>query len=106
VHLNALDAADAGISEGQLVRVAGATGSLVATAVVNDDIRRGAVSIPHGFDTNVGRITTTCTDLDSLTGMVLLVGLPVKVEPVSADRPSRITFDPMNTLVVRQFVTP
>jgi hypothetical protein len=46
-------------------------------------LRRGAVSIPHAFaGTNVGRITTTRTDLDPLTDMVLLVGMRVKVEPV------------------------
>jgi anaerobic selenocysteine-containing dehydrogenase len=84
VHLSALDAADAGVSDGQLVQVTSATGSIVATAVVNDDIRRGAVSVPHGFaDANVGVLTTTPTDIDPLTGMVLLVGVPVKVEPAA-----------------------
>ncbi len=84
VHLHPTDAADAGVSNAQLVRVTSATGSIVATAQVNGDIRRGAVSIPHGFaDANVGFLTTTRTDVDPLTGMVLLVGVPVKVEPVS-----------------------
>ncbi len=83
VHLNPLDAADAGVHDAQLVRVTSATGSMVATALVNDDIRRGAVSIPHGFaDANVSTLTSTRTDVDPLTGMVLLVGVPVKVEPV------------------------
>ena len=49
---------------------------------VDAAIRRGVVSVPHGFGApNVNALTSTTHDVDPLTGMVLLSGLPVALSP-------------------------
>ncbi len=43
----------------------------------------GTVAIPHGFaEPNVGHLTATDADLDPLTGMPMLVGVPVSLRVV------------------------
>lgn len=80
--VNPADAADAGIADGQEVLVRSASGSLVVRAKVVDDIRRGAVSIPHGFGTaNVSVLTSGTHDVDPLTGMVTQSGVPITLAP-------------------------
>jgi anaerobic selenocysteine-containing dehydrogenase len=90
VQLHPADAADAGVHDGEKVRVSSPTGTLTLTARVTDDIRRGAVSIPHGFPVpNVSALTTSVSATDPLTGMVLQSGVPVTVtaEAGGAHRP-------------------
>jgi hypothetical protein len=68
------------------VLVSSPTGSVALTAKVTDDIRRGAVSIPHGFaDPNVSALTTSVSGTDPLTGMVLQSGVPVTVRATRAE---------------------
>jgi len=44
----------------------------------------GTAVIPHGFtEPNVGHLTATGADLDPLTGMPTLVGVPVTLRVVS-----------------------
>jgi anaerobic selenocysteine-containing dehydrogenase len=87
VLLHKADADEAGIADGQDVRVTSGTGELVGVASIDDGIARGAVSVPHGFDgpgqPNVGDLISDEMDLDPLTGMVLQSGLPVSIEPVA-----------------------
>ena len=46
---------------------------------------RGTLVVPHGFtDPNVGHLTATDVDVDPLTGMPTLVGIPVSIERVLA----------------------
>jgi anaerobic selenocysteine-containing dehydrogenase len=86
VQIHPADAADAGVRDGERVRVSSPTGSLTGTARVDPDIRRGAVSIPHGFDApNVSLLTTSRSGTDPLTGMVLQSGVPVTL--AAADGP-------------------
>jgi anaerobic selenocysteine-containing dehydrogenase len=83
--LHPADAADAGVEDGQLVRVTSATGELACVAAIDPDGRRGTVSVPHGHgEVNVNHLTSG-VDLDPLTGMVLQSGVAVTL--AAAGRP-------------------
>lgn len=79
VFLHPDDAAAAGIEEGAAVRVRTATGELVGLAHLTDRIRRGAVSVPHGYDDANVNLLTTAVTLDPLTGMPTYSGVPVEL---------------------------
>ena len=87
VLLHPTDAGEAGVVDGQIVRVSSGTGEVIGAASLDHGIARGAVSVPHGFDgpgqPNVGSLISDTTDLDPLTGMVLQSGVPVSIEPLS-----------------------
>jgi anaerobic selenocysteine-containing dehydrogenase len=85
VIVNALDAAAAGVADGDDVRVSSQHGSFVAPARVSDQIRRGVVSLPHGWSgaAAVGRLVSSDTQCDPLTGMPLQSGVPVRIERVT-----------------------
>jgi anaerobic selenocysteine-containing dehydrogenase len=75
------DGAAAGVVSGQPVIVRSANGELTGIAKVDDSIRRGAVSIPHGHhEANVNRLANK-DDIDVVTGMVRYSGIPVSVHP-------------------------
>ena len=75
------DGAAAGVVDGQRVTVRSANGELTGVAKVDDGIRRGAVSIPHGHhEANVNRLTSK-DDIDVVTGMVRYSGIPVSLHP-------------------------
>ncbi|PXW35653.1 UNVERIFIED_CONTAM: anaerobic selenocysteine-containing dehydrogenase [Williamsia faeni] len=82
VLMNPADAAAAGVVHGQQVTVRTATGELTGVAKVDDSIRRGAVSIPHGHPlaANVNRLTDK-DQIDLVTGMARYGGFPVTVVP-------------------------
>lgn len=83
VLLHPADAEAAGITTGMRVRVRAEDAELIGRAVVADDIRRGVVSVPHGFgDTNVNLLSTARHGVDPLTGMVTFSGIPVAVSAV------------------------
>lgn len=76
------DAAAAGLTDGAAVIVRSQSGELAAMARVDPGMRRGAVSVPHGYsDANVNRLTSHL-QADPLTGMARYSGLPVSVHPV------------------------
>jgi anaerobic selenocysteine-containing dehydrogenase len=71
------DARAAGVSDGDLVEVTSATGRITVPARTTASIRRGAVSIGHGWaDANVNRLISS-RDLDPLTGMPRMSGTAV-----------------------------
>ena len=77
------DAEARGIQDRASVEVMSATGSLLATAALDDGILRGVVSMPHGFaDPAVGSLTSGRLDTDPLTGMVRQSGVLVRVTAV------------------------
>ncbi|MDQ1503625.1 MAG: hypothetical protein QOD57_1352, partial [Actinomycetota bacterium] len=84
VLLHPHDAAEAGVSDGDRVLVRTRAGAIEGVATVSDGVRRGTVSIPHGFEgragPNVSRLISSHTDVDGLTGMVLKSGVPVTIE--------------------------
>jgi anaerobic selenocysteine-containing dehydrogenase len=79
--LHPADAAAAGVVDGQAVCVTSATGTLLTTVRLRDDLARGTVSVPHGLpDRNVSSLTSgEVGRVDPLTGMVVQSGIPVTV---------------------------
>ncbi len=76
------DAGRLGLASGQPVRVSTAEGSTAATVDVTGAIRRGAVSLPHGWnDPAVNNLTSAVTDVEPITGMPRLSGVAVEVAP-------------------------
>ena len=74
------DAAAAGILDGAPVVVRSAHGRVEGTAAVSDEMREGAVSVPHGYGApNVCELTSSSADVDPLTGMVLQSGIGVEL---------------------------
>ena len=85
VLLNAADADRLGVADGDPIVVSSAHGAVHATATVTDELRRGAVSVPHGLgEPNVSHLTSAAADVDPLTGMVLQSGVAVTVTLSSA----------------------
>ncbi|MCW2623084.1 MAG: putative dehydrogenase [Frankiales bacterium] len=83
VLVHPADAAAAGIADGDRVRVVGRYGETQGRAQVTDEIRAGAISMTHGWgDPDVQRLTSTVHEVDPLTGMSLMSGLQVRLEPV------------------------
>jgi anaerobic selenocysteine-containing dehydrogenase len=79
------DAEDGGIGDGQTVRVASAAGEVRAIASVTDDMRRGVVSLPHGWRSiNVNTLVLGRDEVDPLTGLAFQSGFPVKVTSAGA----------------------
>ncbi|HEX2213872.1 MAG TPA: molybdopterin dinucleotide binding domain-containing protein, partial [Mycobacterium sp.] len=75
------DGVAAGVVSGAPVTVRSANGELTGVAKIDDSIRRGAVSIPHGHhDANVNRLTSK-DDIDVVTGMVRYSGIAVSLHP-------------------------
>ncbi len=90
------DAARLGLRDGALARVRSRAGSIDVPVEVNDTIRPGVVSIPHGWGHDLPGIRlgvasahagVNCNrlvdehDLDPLSGNAVLNGVPVTVEP-------------------------
>jgi anaerobic selenocysteine-containing dehydrogenase len=83
VLVNPVDAERAGVSDGQSVVVATEHGSTTGIAHVSDEIRAGAVSVPHGWsEPGIGHLTTGRGDTDPVTGMVRQGGLAVTLRPL------------------------
>ncbi|MFJ4540337.1 molybdopterin oxidoreductase family protein [Streptomyces tibetensis] len=98
LHLHPEDAERLGVEDGAAVRVKGAGGEVVAPAEVTDTVRRGVVSLPHGWghDRPGTRLGHASKDpgvnvnqlldgrlLDPLSGNAVLNGVPVEVTPAS-----------------------
>jgi anaerobic selenocysteine-containing dehydrogenase len=93
------DAAERGIGDASTVRVVSDVGSVSLTVEVTDEIRRGVVSMPHGWGHDVagtrlgvasqrpGANVNAVIDakrLDRLSGNAALSGASVVVEPLTA----------------------
>jgi anaerobic selenocysteine-containing dehydrogenase len=75
------DGAAAGVVSGRPVTVRSASGELTGVAKVDEAMRSGAVSIPHGHHVaNVNRLTNK-DDIDVVTGMVRYSGIAVSLHP-------------------------
>ena len=81
VLLHPDDAAAAGVADGQPVIVRSASGELTGTAHVDPAIRRGAVSVPHGYEEANVNLLTSHRAADPVTGMARYSGIPVSVHP-------------------------
>ncbi|WP_189717420.1 molybdopterin oxidoreductase family protein [Streptomyces phaeofaciens] len=98
VHIHPEDAERLGVRDGGAVRVKGAGGEVTAPAEITDGVRRGVVSLPHGWghDRPGTRLSHAATDpgvnvnqlldgslLDPLSGNAVLNGVPVSLVPVT-----------------------
>ncbi|MEV7342470.1 molybdopterin oxidoreductase family protein [Streptomyces sp. NPDC093544] len=98
LHIHPEDAEHLGIGDGSAVRVKGAGGEVTAPAEVTDAVRRGVVSLPHGWghDRPGTRMSHAALDpgvnvnqlldgslLDPLSGTAVLNGVPVELTPVT-----------------------
>lgn len=106
LHLHPEDAAALGLTDGQNALISGAGGSVTAPVEITDTVRRGVVSLPHGWGHHrPGTRTKVASDepganvnqlldgslLDPLSGTAVLNGFPVEVapapEPAAAGQP-------------------
>ncbi|MEU1186588.1 molybdopterin oxidoreductase family protein [Streptomyces sp. NPDC005859] len=99
LHIHPEDAQRLGVRDGAPVRVKGAGGEVTAPAEVTDGVRRGVVSLPHGWghDRPGTRLSHAAADpgvnvnqlldgslLDPLSGNAVLNGVPVELAPIAA----------------------
>lgn len=98
IHVD--DAADLHISDGDLMRVTSPYGEITVGATTTKDLMAGVIAVPHGWGhkgtgtwqlanqaggANVNRLTSSePADVESLSGMAWLTGVPVRVERVAA----------------------
>ncbi|MFE9775446.1 molybdopterin oxidoreductase family protein [Streptomyces sp. NPDC005931] len=106
VHLHPEDAERLGVRDGEPVRVKGAGGEVTAPAEVTDAVRRGVVSLPHGWGhdrpgtrqrhaaadpgANVNQLLDGSL-LDPLSGNAVLNAVPVEVAPLTAPAAERLS---------------
>ncbi|OUD00755.1 molybdopterin oxidoreductase family protein [Streptomyces swartbergensis] len=106
LHIHPEDAERLGVRDGAPVRVKGAGGEVTAPAEVTDEVRRGVVSLPHGWghDRPGTRLSHAATDpgvnvnqlldgrlLDPLSGNAVLNGVAVEVAPETAPGCASVT---------------
>jgi anaerobic selenocysteine-containing dehydrogenase len=99
LHIHPEDAERLGVTDGAPVRVKGAGGEVTAPAEITDALRRGVVSLPHGWghDRPGTRLSHASADpgvnvnqlldgslLDPLSGNAVLNGVPVEVAALTA----------------------
>ncbi len=81
--LHPADAEDHGIADGQPVRVSTGSGRIALVARIDPGMRRGVVSIAHGYlEGNVNRLTSKAT-IDSISGMAHFSGVPIAIEAIN-----------------------
>jgi anaerobic selenocysteine-containing dehydrogenase len=80
--VSAEDAHEAGLRDGDAAIVRTANGTVEGNIQIDTTLRRGVMTIPHGWPGayNVNRLTGT-QDVDALTGMPRFSGLPVSLHP-------------------------
>ncbi len=90
-YLNPDDIADLGIASGDRVSITSAHGNITAIAEADKDLRRGVVSMSHGWgglpDDPAAPEKGTCVNLlissgqrDPINGMSVMTGVPINVE--------------------------
>ncbi|CAL9626020.1 Periplasmic nitrate reductase [Streptomyces sp. enrichment culture] len=98
LHIHPEDAERLGVCDGAPVRVKGAGGAVTVPAEVTDGVRRGVVSLPHGWGhdrpgtrlrhasaepgVNVNQLLDGSL-LDPLSGNAVLNGVPVELAPMA-----------------------
>lgn len=98
LRMHPLDAEEAGVGDGDTVRLSSKSGSVEVAVLVTDEMTPGAVALPHGWGhrgggwrlanahagVNVNALASGDPgDLERLAGMAFLNGIPVSVERVA-----------------------
>jgi anaerobic selenocysteine-containing dehydrogenase len=74
------DAEDLGFEPGARIQLKSSRGSLEAMLAIDADLRRGVVSLAHGWpDTNVCGLTSSSQDIDALTGQPPMTAIPISL---------------------------
>ena len=97
-YINTVDAENLSVEDDDMVNVSSNTGTIKVPVRVTDDLMKGVVRIPHGWGrtvqdipegavekrgVNVNLITDDdWTKLEHISGMVMLDGIPVNIEPI------------------------
>ena len=102
--VNPIDASNVGAADGATVRVVSARGAIELPIELSDDVAPGTIAVPHGWGhrdagwhtanaaggANVNELTSSAPDdMEKLSGMAHLNGVPVRLEKVSARRRAR-----------------
>lgn len=97
LQMHGIDAAAHGLAAGDLVALTSASGQIIVPLEIDDDIRPGVVSMPHGWghgapQTQLGianahagantNILSPGTMVDAISGNAVLNGIPVQVRKV------------------------
>lgn len=83
VHLHPNDAASLGVVEGAAVEVSSDNGTLTSHVHLDATLRPGVVTVGHGrIDESPGRLTSPTVEIDALTSMPLMSGVPVTVRSI------------------------
>jgi anaerobic selenocysteine-containing dehydrogenase len=81
-----VDAARAVVGDGDRVLIGTESGAMEAIARVDATMRPGVVSVPHAWRTqSVNNLLSCRHDVDPLTGMPLMSGVPVTITRVQSD---------------------
>src|SRR3546814_803451 len=100
-YINPADLNDRGVLSGELIEVSSDAGSIVAIADADETVRRGVISMSHGFgglpedgDYRVnGSVTNQLISLDrdcqTINAMPRMSGIPVNFRPMEAPLPTR-----------------
>ena len=74
------DARTAGIVDATTIEISSDTGAVRAVASLDATMRRGTVSLPHGWHgTNVGHLTSSRAGIDPQTGVPRMTTVPVRI---------------------------
>jgi anaerobic selenocysteine-containing dehydrogenase len=103
IHVD--DAAAWNIADGDLVRVSSPYGQIEIAVATTKDLMAGVIAVPHGWGhkgtgtwsvanraggANVNQLTSSePEDVEALSGMAWLTGVPVRVEPVGGRETTR-----------------
>lgn len=105
LQMHSTDAQARGLTGGDLVTVTSASGTIDVALEIDDDIRPGVVSMPHGWghtdphtQTAVARahpgantnVLSPGTLVDAISGNAVLNGIPVEVRKAAAQRAQHI----------------
>jgi formate dehydrogenase len=98
LRISPADAANGGLTDGELARVTSKTGSIEIPVAITNDMSEGTVALPHGWGHNGGwqranaaggassnvLASSRPEDLEKLAAMSVLNGIPVRMERVAA----------------------
>jgi anaerobic selenocysteine-containing dehydrogenase len=87
ITVHPIDARRHALVDGAAVAVSSAHGVVVGSTTIDDEIRPGVVSVPHGWSGDLGpnvcELTSATDGVDPLTGMIEQTGLAVQISAVT-----------------------
>ncbi len=79
ILLHPEDAATVNVADGAAVAISTGRGEILGIARVDDSVRRGVVSVPHGYEEANVNLLTDAGEADPITGMAHYSGFNVRV---------------------------